>query len=84
MAKNTDPRDAEIAALRAELAAAKAATIKRLTCRVSEKKAVSVYGLGRFPTTLYASQWRAILSDEGRELISGFIDQHAGELATRD
>lgn len=30
--------------------------------KVSTKGAVSVYGLGRFPVTLYSSQWEALLS----------------------
>lgn len=42
----------------AMLAAANAP--KRLSCKVSEKGAVSVYGLGRFPVTLYAGQWERL------------------------
>lgn len=40
--------------------------------KVSAKGAVSVYGLGRFPVTLYASQWEALLGrgDEIKEFIS--------------
>jgi hypothetical protein len=34
----------------------------RLTFKVSEKGAVSVYGLGRFPVTLYAEQWDKLLA----------------------
>jgi hypothetical protein len=37
------------------------------TFRVSEKGAVSVYGMGRFPVTLYAEQWERLLS-QGDEL----------------
>jgi hypothetical protein len=33
-----------------------------LSFKVSEKGAVSVYGLGRFPVTLYLEQWDALLS----------------------
>jgi hypothetical protein len=42
-----------------------------LTCKVSEKGAVSVYGLGRFPVTLYREQWERLLaaSDEIRKFI---------------
>ncbi len=35
---------------------------KRLTCKVSEKGALSVYGLGRFPVTLYAGQWERLFA----------------------
>ena len=48
MARNIDPRDAELAALREQLAAAQAAaqaaTVKRLTFKVSEKRALPVKG----------------------------------------
>jgi hypothetical protein len=33
-----------------------------VTLRVSEKGAVSVYGLGRFPVTLYQEQWEKLLA----------------------
>ncbi len=35
---------------------------RKLTCKVSAKGAISVYGLGRFPVTLYASQWGRLLA----------------------
>lgn len=34
---------------------------EKLTFRVGEKGGVSVYGLGRFPTTLYFAQWKKLL-----------------------
>jgi hypothetical protein len=66
-----DPQ-AEIARLRAEnerLRSTRAAG--GLTFKVSEKGAVSVYGLGRFPVTLYQEQWEKLLgqADELREFI---------------
>ena len=33
---------------------------RKLTCKVSEKGAISVYGLGRFPVTLYIGQWEKL------------------------
>jgi hypothetical protein len=50
--------------------------------KVSEKGAVSVYGLGRFPVTLYLEQWDALLSraSELRE----FIDANRSRLKTKD
>ena len=46
--------------------------------KVSEKGAVSVYGLGRFPVTLYKEQWEKLLSmaDE----IRTFITQNDSQL----
>jgi len=55
----------ELAALRAENAMLKAAKSKsKITAiKVSQKGAISVYGLNRqFPTTLYASQWQEIFA----------------------
>ncbi len=49
--------------------------------RVSKKGAVSVYGLGRFPVSLYATQWRAVL--EAKELILEFLEENAGELSVK-
>ena len=58
---------------------AKQAKAQTLTCKVSEKKAVSVYGMGRFPITLYKGQWlRLFLA--GKQIMD-FIKAHDGELA---
>ncbi len=55
---------------------------QRLTIKRSEKGAVCVYGLGRFPVTLYASQWERLLNDAPR--ISAFIAANRATLATKD
>lgn len=59
---------AEIARLTTENQAlkAKAPTPKAITFKVSEKGAVSVYGLGRFPITLYAGQWERLMPEISR------------------
>lgn len=49
-----------------------------LYCKVSEKGAVSIYGLQRMPVTLYMEQWQRLL-DFGDE-IRRFIREHEGEL----
>lgn len=56
-------------------------TTGRLSLKVSEKGALSVYGLGRFPVTLYASQWTRLLAavDE----LKGFIEANKGALAEK-
>ena len=41
----------------AQIEAMRAASQSKLTCKVSEKGALSVYGLGRFPVTLYITQY---------------------------
>jgi hypothetical protein len=49
--------------------------------KVSEKGGVSVYGLGRFPVTLYYEQW-VRLSEHGDEL-KGFLEENRGKLKLR-
>ncbi len=64
---------AEIERLRAENESLKRpATRGQLSLKVSEKGAVSVYGLGRFPITLYKEQWEKLLtlSDQIRKFIT--------------
>lgn len=55
---------------------------KTLEFRVSEKGGVSVYGLGRFPVTLYYEQWMRLLGtvDELRT----FIEENKSKLKTKD
>lgn len=63
---------AEIERLRAENEALKKPARGQMSLRVSEKGALSVYGLGRFPVTLYREQWEKLLgmSDEIRQFIA--------------
>jgi len=77
-----DDVQAELERLRAENAALKARSSKAASLRVSEKGAVSVYGLGRFPVTLYKEQWTKLLdmADE----IRAFIREHEGELKAKE
>jgi hypothetical protein len=50
--------------------------------KVSEKGALSIYGMGRFPVTLYKEQWLKLLdmSDD----IRSFIAAHVAELKAKD
>jgi hypothetical protein len=61
----------EIERLKAENESLKKPSRGQLSLRVSEKGALSVYGLGRFPVTLYREQWEKLLgmTDEIREFI---------------
>ena len=61
----------EIERLRAENESLKKPARGQLSLKVSEKGALSVYGMGRFPVTLYREQWEKLLamSDQLREFI---------------
>lgn len=73
---------AEIERLRAENASLKKPSRGQMSLKVSEKGALSVYGLGRFPVTLYREQWEKLLgmADE----IRGFIADHDSELKKKE
>ena len=72
---------AELERLRAENAALKARGPRGVSLKVSEKGGVSVYGLGRFPVTLYKEQWTKLL--DMAEEIRAFIKAHDNELKAK-
>jgi hypothetical protein len=74
----SDELQAELERLRAENAALKQQTQRSTYLKVSEKGGVSLYGLGRFPITLYVEQWQKIL-DMGPE-IRRFMEENAASL----
>jgi hypothetical protein len=63
---------AELERLRQENAALKKGATAGIRIKVSEKGAVSIYGMGRFPVTLYKEQWLKLLdmSDDIRAFIA--------------
>jgi hypothetical protein len=71
----------ELERLRAENAELKQKRGGSVSMKVSEKGAVSVYGLGRFPVTLYQEQWSKLLgmSDD----IKTFIEENKSKLKTK-
>lgn len=74
---------AELERLRAENSALKKTPARGvLSMKVSEKGGLSVYGLGRFPVTLYKEQWLKLLglTDEIRK----FIKANDSQLKTKD
>ena len=77
-----DEMKAEIERLRAENASLKARGSKGVSLKVSEKGGVSVYGLGRFPVTLYQEQWLKLLgmADE----IRAFIQEYEAKLKKKE
>jgi len=72
----------EIERLRAENEALKKPTRGQMSMKVSEKGGLSVYGLGRFPVTLYKEQWVRLLgmADE----IRNFIRENDSTLKTKE
>jgi len=52
-----------------------------ISYKVSQRGAVSVYGLGRFPVTLYQSQWDKLLAHQGD--LKAFMKANQGKLATK-
>ncbi|ABS27308.1 hypothetical protein [Anaeromyxobacter sp. Fw109-5] len=77
-----DELKAELERLKAENAALKARGSKGVSMKVSEKGAVSVYGLGRFPVTLYQEQWLKLL--DLAEDIRGFIRENEAKLKKKE
>ncbi|PYN46459.1 MAG: hypothetical protein DMD95_06350 [Candidatus Rokuibacteriota bacterium] len=77
-----DALQAEVERLKAENAALKARTTRGVSIKVSEKGGVSVYGLGRFPVTLYKEQWAKLLDIAAD--IRAFIKEHDTELKTKE
>jgi hypothetical protein len=71
----------ELERLKAENEALKAKTARATSIRVSEKGGVSVYGLGRFPVTLYKEQWLKLLAMA--EEITAFITENEAKLKTK-
>jgi hypothetical protein len=73
---------AELERLRKENAALKKEASSSIRMKVSEKGALSIYGMGRFPVTLYKEQWLKLL--DMAEDIRAFIAAHEGELKAKD
>ena len=73
---------AELERLRAENDALKKTSAKGVSFRVSPKGGLSVYGLGRFPVTLYKEQWAKLLDlSEG---IRAFIKANDEQLKAKN
>jgi hypothetical protein len=79
---SNDDASAELERLRAENARLKKTASRGLSIKVSEKGGVSVYGLGRFPVTLYKEQWTKLL--DLADDIRGFIRDNEQSLKVKD
>lgn len=73
---------AEIERLRAENQSLKKPARGQISLKVSEKGGLSVYGLGRFPVTLYREQWEKLLGMT--EEIRAFIRDNDGALKKKE
>jgi hypothetical protein len=72
---------AELDRLRKENESLKKGAAKGISMKVSEKGGLSIYGLGRFPITLYKEQWTKLL--DLSEDIRSFLEAHDAELKTK-
>ena len=72
---------AELERLKAENERLKSRGTHGVSLKVSEKGGVSVYGLGRFPVTLYKEQWTKLLAMA--DDIRAFIKEHDAELKAK-
>jgi len=69
--------------LKAQLEALQAEkSVKALTFKVGEKGGVSVYGMGRFPVTLYYSQWKRLI--EATPKLDEFLEANKSRLKTKE
>jgi hypothetical protein len=75
---NSDEMKRELERLQKENATLKKSATKELSLKVGQKGGVSLYGLGRFPVTLYKSQWLLLL--DYTEQIREFLKKHSNEL----
>lgn len=73
---------AELERLRAENERLKKSGQSKLAMKVSEKGALSVYGMGRFPVTLYKEQWLKLLAMG--EDIKNFIEANNDSLKSKE
>jgi hypothetical protein len=77
-----DDTQAELARLKAENERLKASQRRGISMKVSEKGGLSVYGLGRFPVTLYKEQWAKLL--EMADDIRAFLKENDAKLKTKE
>jgi hypothetical protein len=78
----TDDLQAELERLRAENERLKKTSRSNVGMKVSEKGALSVYGMGRFPVTLYKEQWLRLLAMA--DDIKAFIESNNERLKSKE
>lgn len=84
--QSAEQLQAEIEKLKAENNALKSekksSGMKEISFKIGEKGGLSVYGLGRFPVTLYKEQWIKLL-DKSND-IRDFLNSNADKLKTKE
>jgi len=70
--------------LLALVATMQAQPARKITCKVSEKGGLSLYGLGRFPVTLYRTQWERLLAPDQVKAILAFITANHALLTVKE
>ena len=75
---NDDDMKSELERLRAENEILKQTKLDSISFKVGQKGGMSMYGLGRFPVTLYKSQWHILL--DATDKIKDFLKDHEQEL----
>jgi hypothetical protein len=78
----TEDLQSELERLRAENERLRKAGRSKLAMKVSEKGALSVYGMGRFPVTLYKEQWLRLLAMA--DDIKAFIEANEASLKSKE
>ena len=78
----SDDQQTEIERLRAENERLRKAGHTKAAMKVSEKGALSVYGMGRFPVSLYKEQWLRLLAMA--EDIKAFIEANDDNLKSKE
>jgi hypothetical protein len=81
-AMNDEQMHQELERLRAENASLKKTSTKGLSMKISEKGGLSIYGLGRFPVTLYKEQWKKLLGL--KDEIAAFLEANDAQLKTKE
>ena len=79
---NESEMQAELERLRAENAQLKDKGKGGISLKVSEKGAVSLYGMGRFPVTLYKEQWLRVLASAAE--IEAFLRENESRLKSKE
>jgi len=82
MSEQDQDLKAELERLRSENAALKKGAATGISMKVSDKGALSVYGMGRFPVTLYKEQWLKLM--DMSDQIRSFIAANDGKLKTKE
>ncbi len=82
MSELTNTERDELEQLRKQKATREAQDKKGISFKVSEKGGVSVYGLGRFPVTLYQEQWLRLFTEVDN--LKTFIEENKAKLKTKE